>query len=245
MDGRRAGRSTRDLAAKRRKASIQILSLGLVVSLFLLVLILKKEAVGLTAGGVTLLTVAIVIIARYAQAESKKIDKMERRAVRGAKAEERVGSILDDLGEDFLVLHDVPCPYGNIDHVVISKQSGVYLIETKAHGGRVSTVKGQLLVNGRDPEKNFITQTLRNTYWLRDEIQRIAGTRAWIIPVIVFTNAFVEPGPPIKNVLVINRKYLLTVLQRPITKAQAPAIWDRRNLIQASLHEPYEATTRR
>jgi len=168
------------------------------------------------------------------------MEKMERHAIRGAKAEERLASILDDLGEDFLVLHDVPSPYGNIDHIVISKRSGVFLIETKAHGGRVSVVEGRLLVNGHDPEKNFVAQTLKNTFWLRDEIKRLTAAPAWIIPLIVFTNAFVEPGPPVKNVLVINKKYLLTVLHKSNGNRYASAIWDRRERIQRALYNVEE-----
>jgi hypothetical protein len=30
-------------------------------------------------------------------------------------------------------------------------------------------------VNGKLPEKNFISQTLQNTYWLKEQIDRIIG----------------------------------------------------------------------
>ncbi len=240
MNDRRAGRSTRDLAARRRKVNIQILVGGLVALLVLLLVVLNSEALGIGGGGVLLLVAVAWFIMRQTETESRKMEKMERRAIRGAKAEERVASILDDLGEDFLVLHDVPSPYGNIDHIVISRQSGIFLIETKAHGGRVSIVEGQLLVNGHVPEKNFITQTLKNTFWLRDEIQRAADAQAWIIPLIVFTNAFVEPGPPIKNVLVVSKKYLPTVLRRSDGNRHASAIWDRRERIQSALYSVEE-----
>jgi len=102
-------------------------------------------------------------------------------------------------------------------------------------------VEGQLLVNGHAPEKNFIAQTLKNTYWLRDEIQRVTDAQAWIIPLIVFTNAFVEPSPPIKNVLVVNKKYLLTVLHRSNGNRYASAIWDQRERIQSALYGIGEA----
>lgn len=240
MDAKRAGRSTRDLAAKRRKANIQILVIGLVTLLILLLITLKSKSLGIGSGGLLLLVALAWVFKWYIETESEKIEKMQRRAVRGAKAEERIGSILSDLGEDFLVLHDVPSPYGNIDHIVISKQSGIFLLETKAHGGRVSIVEGRLLVNGHDPEKNFVAQTLKNTYWLRDEIQKIIAGGVWIIPLIVFTNAFVEPGPPIKNVLIINRKYLLTVLHRSNANRYASAIWDQRERIQSALYNVEE-----
>ncbi|MGQ9850611.1 MAG: nuclease-related domain-containing protein [Aggregatilineaceae bacterium] len=236
----RAGRSTRQLAERRRRANLLMLITGLSATLVLLILILLSKPLGVGSGGVLALLLAVWLIKQLVEAESKQVDRMERRALRGAKAEELVGSILDDLGEDFLALHDIPSPYGNIDHVVISRRSGVFLIETKAHGGRVSTVNGQLLINGHQPEKDFIAQAVRNTYWLRDQIQKATNIRPWIIPIIVFTNAFVEPGPPIKNVLIVNKKYLPRVLCRPIAKAQNSVLWNNRKQIQEALYTAQE-----
>ena len=51
---------------------------------------------------------------------------------------------------------------------------------------------GHLLVNGHDPEKEFIAQTLNNTYWLKEKVHAVVNVEAWIIPILVFTNAFVE-----------------------------------------------------
>ena len=89
MDDRRAGRSTRDLAAKRRKANIQILVVGFLALVVLLVAILDSEALGIGSGGVVLLVAAAWFIKWQVEAESRKIEKMERRAVRGAEAEEQ------------------------------------------------------------------------------------------------------------------------------------------------------------
>jgi len=44
----------------------------------------------------------------------------------------------DNLSEDFYVLMELTSPYGNIDHVVIGKFGGLFLIETKSHRGNVS-----------------------------------------------------------------------------------------------------------
>ena len=137
----------------------------------------------------------------------------EKRAIRGAKGEERLEGILDQLDETHVVFHDVVSQYGNIDHIVVA-ETGVFLIETKAHGGRVSVVTGELLVNGHPPEKDFIGQTLRNTYWLKEQILKATGIEPWINPVIVFTNAFVELGRPIKGVTVTNKKFLLKTIER-------------------------------
>jgi len=118
--------------------------------------------------------------------------RFARAYLSGAKGKEKIGSLLETLGEDYLVIYDIESPYGNIDHIVINKQSGVFLLETKAHGGRVSVKNGHLLVNGHDPEKDFIAQVLNNTYWLKEKTCNTINVEVWIIAVLVFTNAFVE-----------------------------------------------------
>ena len=82
------------------------------------------------------------------------------------------------------------------------------MVETKAHGGRVTFQGGQMLINGRRPEKDFIVQVLRNTYWVRDEIKRQTGKEVWVHAVLVFANAFVDEHGPIRSVQVMNRNDL-------------------------------------
>lgn len=95
---------------------------------------------------------------------------------------------------------------------MISKQGKVFLIETKAHGGQVTITADKILVNGKDPEKDFITQTLNNTYWLRDEMNKFTSTIVWITPIIVFYNAFVSASKPIKGIRINNKKYFPALL---------------------------------
>ena len=112
--------------------------------------------------------------------------KEEKRAIRGARSEEKIGDMLTELSEDYLVLHDIDSPYGNIDHVVFSKRNGVFLIETKSHGGKVTVEGRTLLVNGKLPEKDFIAQALQNSFWLKKEIGNLIGPSPWITPILVF-----------------------------------------------------------
>lgn len=117
--------------------------------------------------------------------------------------------------------------FGNIDHVVLSREHGVFLIETKAHGGKVTVVDGKVQVNGKPPEKDFIAQTVRNTQWLSGRLEGITGVTAWVNSSIVFTNAFVEWSRPVKGITVTNKKFLLSNIQR-VRKPLPPAIWDAR-----------------
>ena len=94
-----------------------------------------------------------------------------------------------------------------------------------------------LLVNGKLPEKDFIAQALRNSYWLRDEVSQFAGSKPWITPVLVFTNAFVSPTKPVKGVNILNKKYLLALLQRDNRpNAVNTHVWEQREEISKHLY---------
>jgi hypothetical protein len=229
---KRAGESTRKMANKRYKSRVWFILITIGVLLLILVLFSNWRAWGISGFGVLILIVLFRLVMDYADAKTRRMVKKERRAVRGARAEEKIGSILDSLGDGYFVLLDIASPYGNIDHIVISKSGGVFLIETKAHGGKVSLVNGHLLVNGHDPEKDFIAQALKNTYWLRDTIQDGINIQPWITPILVFTNAFVERAAPVKGVMIINKKYLPAALQKPNTQASNLAAWESREKIQ-------------
>jgi hypothetical protein len=110
------------------------------------------------------------------------------------------------------------------------------LIETKAHGGKVKVEGGTLLVNGKLPEKDFIAQALKNSFWLKDEISKLIGPTPWITPVLVFTNAFVSATKPIKGVRVVNKKYLPPILNSPVSQSATTAqVWEQRGKIGQKL----------
>lgn len=235
---RHAGKSTYEMAEQRHRSRLwfTIACLGVIFA----ILIIASNSTALGIGGVGFM--GLIILARVLTDVGSKrtriMRKEERQAFRGAVAEEKIGGLLHELGEDYVVLHDIECPYGNVDHVVIGKDSGVFLLETKSHGGKVNMEGGELLVNGHAPEKDFIKQALRNAYWLRDEIEQATGVRAWVQPVLVFTNAFVARTPPLKGVTIVNKKYLLNVLKRPYRNVLASAVWEGREKIVAALYGP-------
>jgi len=233
-----AGKSTRQMAQNRRRTTNFILVGVLILVIILALTIQNWQALGLGGGAVLALLVLLRVLPDLIDKPIKRRIKEERRADRGAAAEEVVGDLLADLNDDFFVLNDIPSPYGNIDHVVIGKNSGVFLLETKAHGGRVEVLPDGLLVNGKPPEKNFIPQALKNTYWLRDELEKMIGIKIWITPVIVFTNAFVQAGKPIKGVHIVNKKFLPGLLQRQARfTSSLRQIWEAREQITQQLGE--------
>lgn len=148
--------------------------------------------------------------------------------------EPEVVEILQGLDGERQIFDRIATRSGTIDHVVISEAHGIFLIETKSHRGRVAVVDSKIRVNGRLQEKDFVAQTLRNTYWLIEEIRSATGLDAIINPLIVFTHASVALNRPLKGIPMTNRKLLLAAIQaqgEPIDRR----LWEVREQISAML----------
>jgi hypothetical protein len=184
----------------------------------------------LTFGAVVIFIIGIVYINKYGDLW----DKFKF----GAKAEELVGEILDNLPKDYLVLNDIQLGYGNIDHFVIGKNGCMYMIETKAHRGKVTIEGDQIRVNNKRTEKEFIKQTKLNTYNVRDEIASILGVSLNVTPVLVFTNAYVPYKANIKGVFIMNKKTLLKFILSGKEQQNREIIWKKRGSIQEFLYRP-------
>lgn len=238
-----AGKSTREMATKRKRTLLWIGIGSILIILVLFFLMQNSTSLGLGWIGFALILFGIPVARSISEVLMNKKYREGKRAIRGAKAEENIGGILDQLTEEYLVMHDVRCPYGNIDHVVIHKSGQIFLLETKAHGGKVRLEGDILLVNGKPPEKDFIAQTARNTLWLNETIQSITNSKVWINPRIVFTNAFVVAAKPVKGISVINSKFLLSTLKPTNQKiSDHPTVWDNKDKIVAVLNST--STTR-
>jgi hypothetical protein len=225
-----AGKGARDLGDRRYVSRQKYLPVLVVCGAVLVPLILMSFRPGL---GIVPL-VAMLIILAVVKRTGRRIDrsmKEERRAVRRAKGEELIGSMLEELGEGFLVFHDLPSPYGNIDHLVVSKQAGVFLIETKAHGGRVSVLNGELRVYQHQPEKDFIGQVVQNTTWLSEQLEVKLSTKIWIEPILVFANAYVERSEPIRNVQIVSKIYLLRTIRKRLPSRDASKLWANKEIL--------------
>jgi len=228
----RAGVSTRALAEHRRLIRAGFGIVALVMSWVFFKLLPHAQAGGIGALGVLFFVFKAVMNPLESQIDTKIAE--EKQAIRGAVAEEKMEMILDQLGDEHLVLHDIRCEFGNIDHIVLSKRHGVFLIETKAHGGKVAVVDSTIRVNGKPPEKNFISQTLRNTYWLAEQLQKLTGIKPWVSSFIVFTTGFVERSPRIKGITITNKKFLVQNM-RGVRKSMSPEIWNARIRIADAL----------
>ena len=227
-----AGQSTREMQKRHHQRRMLILNAILVVGcLFFLLLgtffgYIHKPVIfiGLIVG----LFLVFNIVMSFLVNSGKNAKSIEGKFRRGAIAEESMGDVLDKLPGDNLVLHDVSSRFGNIDHIIISRTKGIILVETKSHHGEITAEGDNLLIDGRQPEKDFIRQTLNNCYWLKEWIKTNTGLEAWINCVIVFTNGFVTVRGKIKGVSVINAKYFSTYYER-LPDNRTAALWEGRD----------------
>ena len=105
-------------ATKRRYARNAILTVTALLSVLL---------VGITVFGLGWCNVALeaAVIGAILYVEKTAAPRISRWA-RGARGEELVGAVLDELqDEGWYALHDVPFDKGNIDHVVVGPAAGV------------------------------------------------------------------------------------------------------------------------
>lgn len=200
-----AGASVRRMAWKR-------LGIGalLLVLLFAAWWLLLGDTIQLPPYAFLAVLVLVPMVMRIVMDETDaKVD----RAVRGAEAEERVSDILDQLPEEYHVVHDVVIGRGNIDHVVVGP-TGIFTIETKSHRGKLTEEQGQLRLNGRALEKDFLAQAYAEAMAVKAYLKKISGKDFFVSPMLVFTAGFVSVKGSPKGVTVLPGKWLLERIQR-------------------------------
>ncbi len=137
---------------------------------------------------------------KYAKGKRREA---ERTWLAGGRGEEKVGAELEGLREHgFYIFHDVQISgVGNIDHVALGP-CGFFAIETKSHGGKVRVSGGEILRNGRPFEKDFVAQSWRGCFRLRKILN------AQVVPLLCFTDAFVEGRTFVRGVRVLPLPWL-------------------------------------
>lgn len=150
-----------------------------------------------------------------------------------------VAGLLDELGENYRVIHDVQGPEGQIDLIVFGKDGGVFLIDTNSYSGRVEITNDGLRLNGKSPNEDIIAQTLKKSFWLQERLIELDCGQVEVTPILVFTNAFVQPGTPVHGVAVTNKKYLLNLIyKRNNGDNQAVCLWEVKEKLSEILLPP-------
>jgi hypothetical protein len=133
--------------------------------------------------GWVLISIELVAIGLMVAADryySPQIDRW----LQGARAEQEVGRILDQLEEKgWFVLHDVSLGRGNVDHILIGP-GGIFTIETKSR-------KTPLALRQVD------TKMLKQAYAQKKLIERVTGYKAQ--PVLVFVAPWIIGKVPTRR----------------------------------------------
>lgn len=205
-----AGNSARQIALKYRFKR-KIICFGGIFIIFFIVYLhtnnMNNIYIGL--GAIIVMSLVDKIIEKIAD----NAYNHEKKARKGEKAEIQVASILNNVKGDKIIFHDINKGRGDIDHIVMSKEHGLFLIETKSHHGNITVENNMILINGKMPEKDFIKQTLRNISWLKEQIKKNTGLDVWVEAIIVFTNGFVKEWKPVNGIKIRNAKYLLKTIE--------------------------------
>lgn len=104
---------------------------------------------------------------------SRVQDRIER-SFKGARGEERVAQILQELPEDYHIFNDFVACGKHVDHVVVGP-NGVYSVETKFWRGKITLEEGHILLDGQLPDRAPLAQALRKRVWLRPNSPNLAG----------------------------------------------------------------------
>jgi hypothetical protein len=225
------------IARKRRARARLLLLLLLGFSLIVVAVSLGSLLTGVGGSLAIILALVLQIVGEKIGRTADRDTEIADRYARGADAEEAVARILaGQLADSYFAFHDVPCPNGNIDHVVISRRGGVFAIETKSSTGSVYASDDGLIVDGHAPSKDFIRQALRNSMWLKDRIGEVLGERPYVTSILLFPNAYVGVRRPIQGVIVSSAAYLPRALDSGATASyQRDKLWTSRHKLRDAL----------
>lgn len=113
----------------------------------------------------------------------------------GASGEQKTAKALQPLVEEgWVVLHDLPATYGNIDHIVIGP-GGVFVLDSKNLGGTAHVEGGEVTVQRYDsPDLKYRYAGTGHLVGMARETREkvLAATRIsqWVTPGMVFWNDF-------------------------------------------------------
>lgn len=140
-----AGKSTREMADQRRKQGITVglIVLGILVVAYLL--LTNSQQLGLGGGVLLVLLILLRIVPDWFDGYSRRQAKTVRRAERGAVAEEQVGELLAQLGDDFENQIDEKTAYARDFHESSFMALEIDRVDTDAYG------KIELITTGITP----------------------------------------------------------------------------------------------
>ncbi|MGB9665977.1 MAG: nuclease-related domain-containing protein [Candidatus Cryosericum sp.] len=157
-----------------------------------------------------ILGITVVALGAWCLGGILRLETAADRYYAGAGGEHDVGSVLSELPSEFHVLHGIDFYRGDIDHIVIGP-TGVFVVETKSHGGTVGVRHGQLCRNGQPLDRDYIRQAKLEARYVQDVLDP-AGAPG-VQAILVFARAKVRAGKPVHGVKVCALASLRTALE--------------------------------
>jgi hypothetical protein len=149
-----------------------------------------------------LFTSLAVVTSLYAARKVVKVRTRVRRMALGRDGERIVAEELDKLrASGAEVIHDVPAPGFNLDHVVLSCR-GIYAIETKTWStprsgdARIRLTEAGIFVGGRRPTRDPLAQAQSAAKWLSRFLEESTGKRFPVRGTVLFPGRFIERMSP-------------------------------------------------
>ncbi len=152
--------------------------------------------------------------------------------VTGARGEEWVAHELAFLPAGFRVFHGIasagqtlmPRGGADYDHIVVGP-TGVFVVETKNWRAPVTIEDGRILYDGDEPTRPPVDQVKQAAHALTAALERIAGRRVTVHPVLCFVgDAFRLPPQGVMGAIVCNARDAVTVLTGDFETPLADAV---------------------
>ena len=160
---------------------------------------LAATVLGDVAWGLSLFAVAI---AYSCWSLSKGLRHVER-FFKGARGEERVSGILQNLPDAYHVFNDFVAGGKHVDHVVAGP-AGVFSIETKYWRGSVTVEDGHILLDGQLPDRDPLAQTRKEAQLVKSALAA-AGWNGVVTPVLAFaSDTFRQHIAEVQGAVVMN-----------------------------------------
>ena len=131
---------------------------------------------------------------------------------RDAEPADAVTAWLDRLPANYDVFHHVETSEGEIQHLVVSYDRGVFLVETSRVAGRLTVDGDRLHLDGTPADPNLVEATVRKACWLRRVLAEGTGAPVPVTPMVVFTAAVVPDAGRLGSAILTDLDDLGTAL---------------------------------
>ncbi len=176
---------------KRNKGIFLIIKLIIIAGCLLLISYLLYALIKIPLTPLAIVTLAIMffiafkIMNSFLNQNKSDVARNDKTWGKGLEAEDMVGKSLLALLPEYKIIEDFNTGRGNIDVIVIGP-TGLFVIEVKAMKGVVSYRNGQLAIDGRVFEKDYIVQTEAEKYWLSNTLKQYLNIDYKITGLLLF-----------------------------------------------------------